>query len=70
MEKKSYLGRLSRKYMFMLDDLSGLYSITYNNPCHLFINRLLDQESEKNTISTNKTKSSNFSHDSIMKSLL
>ena len=51
--------------MFMLDDYKGLYSIAKNNPRIIWINKIKEQESEKNTISTN-TKSSNFSHDSIM----
>ena len=65
------LFNLSQKYKSTTENFKGLYSITKDDKRFISISNLIDTEEEKKTISTNKTKSSNnFSHDSMVKSLL
>ena len=66
---KSFLSKLRGKYLYMIDEFSGLYSIAREDKRFISISKIIDQEEEKQTVSTTNTKSSNFSHDSIIKSL-
>ena len=68
---KYSLLNLTHKFKSTMETFKGLYSITKDDKRFISISKLIDPEEERQTISTNKTKSSNnFSHDSMVKSLL
>lgn len=73
MESKKFSSMFkpySSNFLFSFDCFRGLQSVVQEDYTYMSVNKIIDQESEKRTTSTNQTKSSNFSQDSIMKSLM